>query len=80
MAYLPRWYDYSSPRLWLAARLRVDPNPHTDSVGRSEHGVGPEALVGAFEPARSLVDRSAATHMFAWTVIGFIFMLTLGSA
>jgi len=80
MAYLPRWHDYAPPGLWLAVRLQVDPIPHTDSVGRSERCIGAEALVGAFGPARSLVDRSVATHMFASTMIGFVLMLTLGLA
>ena len=80
MAYLPRWYDCAPPGLWLAVRSQVDPVPHTDSVGRSEHGIGTEALMGAFEPARRLVDRSVATPMFASTVVGFVFMLTLGLA
>lgn len=80
MAYLPRWYDYALPGLWLALRSQVDPDPHTDSVGRSENGIGTEALMGALEPARSLLDRSVATHMFASTVIGFASMLTLGLA
>lgn len=80
IAYLPRWYDYPPPGLWLAVRSQVDPDPHTDSVGRSEHGIGTEALMGALEPARSLVDRSVATPMFASARIGFVSMLTLGSA
>lgn len=80
MAYLPRWCDYTPPGLWLAVRLQADPVPHTDLVGRSEHGIGAEAVIGAFEPARSLVDRSVATHMFASTVIGFVVILTLGLA
>ena len=80
MACLPRWNDYAPPCLWLAVRLQVDPVPHTDSVGRSEHGIGAEAVVGAFEPATSLVDRSVATHMFASTMIGFVSILTLGLA
>ena len=78
MACLPRWSDYSPPGLWLAVRSRVDHNPHTDSVGRSEHGIGMEALIGAFEPARSLVDRSVATPVFS--EIGFVSMLTVGLA
>lgn len=45
MAYLPRCYDYTPPGLWLAARLQVDPVPHTDLVGRSEHGIGAEAVI-----------------------------------
>ena len=80
MAYLPRWYDYPSPGLWLAGRSQADPVPHTNSVGRSERGIGTEALIAALEPARSLVDRSVATPMFALTVIGFVFLLTLGLA
>lgn len=80
MACLHRWYDQSPPGLWLAVRSQVGPVPHTDSVGRSEHGNGMEGLVGAFEPARSLVDRSVATHMFASTMIGFVLVLTLGLA
>lgn len=78
MTCLPRWYDYSPPGLWLAVRSQVDPDPHTDFVGRSEHGIGTEALIGAFEPARSLGDRSAATPVFA--EIGFVSMLTVGLA
>lgn len=78
MAYLPRWYDYWPPGLWLAVRPQVDPVPHTDSVGRSERGIGTEAFIAAFEPARGLVDRSFATPMFA--VIGFVSMLTVGLA
>ena len=78
MAHLPRWYDYSPPGLWLAVRSRVDPSPHTDCVGRSEHGIGMEALIGVFEPASSLVDRSVATPMFS--EIGFVSMLTVGLA
>lgn len=80
MAYLPRCYDYPPPGLWLAVRSQVDPDPHTDSVGRSEHGIGMEALIGVFEVARSLAGRSVAMHRFASTVIGFVSRLTLGSA
>ena len=80
MAYLPRWHDYAPPGLWLAVRPQVDPVPHTDSAGRSEHGIGMETLIGGFERARSLVDRSVATHVFASARIGFVFMLTLGLA
>ena len=80
MARLPRWYDYPPEGLWLAVPLQVDSVPHTDSVGRSEHGIGTEALIGAFEPARSPVDRPVATHMFASTVIGSLSMLALGLA
>ncbi len=80
MAYLPRWYDYPPEGLWLAVPLRVDPVTHTDSVARSEHGIGTEALIGALEPARSLGDRSVAPHMFGSTVIGLLSMLALGLA
>ena len=80
MACLHRWYDQSPPGLWLAVRSQVGPVPHTDSVGRSEHGNGMEGLVGAFEPARSVVDWSVATPMFASAVTGFVFMLTRGLA
>lgn len=80
MACLPRWYDYPPEGLWLAVPLQVDTVPHTDSVGGSEHGIGPEAVIGAIEPARSLGDRPGATHMFASTVIGSISMLALGLA
>ncbi len=80
MAYLPSWYDYPPEGLWLAVPLQVDSVPHTESVGRSEHGIGPEAVIGAIEPARSLGDRSVATRMFASTVIGSFSMLALGLA
>lgn len=80
MAYPPRWYDYPPGGLWLAVPLRVDPVPHTDSVARSEHGIGTEALIGALEPARSPIDRPVATHMFASTVNGLLSMLALGLA
>lgn len=80
MAHLPRWYDYPPLDLWLAVRSQVDPDPHTDSVGRSDHGIGAEALIGAFGPARSLVDRSIATPMFASAVMGLFLMLALGLA
>ena len=49
MAYLSRWYDCPPPGLRLAVRSQVDPDPHTDSVGRSDHGIGTEALIGALE-------------------------------
>ena len=78
MACLHSWYDYPPAGLWLAVGSQVDPAPHTDSVGRSEHGIGMEGLVGAFEPARSLVDWSVAMPMVASTMIGFVFMPTLG--
>ena len=80
MARLHRWYDYPSQGLCLAVRSEVDPAPHTDAVGRFEHDIGAEAVIGAFEPAKSLVDRSVATHMFASTMIGFVLTLTLGLA
>lgn len=80
MAYPPRWYDYPPGGPWLAVPLQVDSVPHTESVGRSEHGIRTEAFVGAIEPARSLGDRSVAPHMFASTVIGLLSMLALGLA
>lgn len=80
MAYLHRWYGYPRTGPWLAVRSQVDPDPHTDSVGRSECGIGLEAPAAAFEPARSLVDRSVAAPMFASAVIGFASMLALGVA
>lgn len=80
MAYLPRWNDYPPEGLWLAVPLQVHSAPHTDSVGRSEHGIGTEALIGTFEPIRSLADRSVATHMFASTVMGLFSTLALGLA
>ena len=80
MANLHRWYDYSSPGLWLAGRSHVDPVPHTGSVGRSEYETGAEAIVETFEPARSLVDRSVATPMVASIGVGFVLMLILGLA
>ncbi len=80
MDYLPRWYDYPPEGLWLARPLPLRPVPHTDSVGRSEHGIGTQAVIGAIEPARSPVDRPVATHMFASAVIGSLSMLALGLA
>ena len=80
MAYLPRWYDYPPRGPWLAVPLQVDFVPHTESVGRSERGPSAGAVVGAIEPARSPVDRPAAMHMFASTVIGLFSMLALGLA
>ena len=80
MARLPRWRDYPPEGLWLARPLPLRPVPHTDSVGRSERGIGTEALIGALEPARSPVDRPVATQMFASAVIGLLSMLALGLA
>ncbi len=80
MPYPPRWYDYPSEGLWLAVPSQVDSVPHTASVGRSERGIGTEALIRAFEPARSPVGRPVATHMFASTVMGPFSMLALGLA
>lgn len=80
MVYSPRWHDYPPPGPWLVVRSQFDPIPHTDSVGRSEHAIGTEALVGALESARSLVKRSVAPRMSGSTVIGLSFMLALGSA
>ena len=76
----PRWYDYPPEGLWLAVLLQVDSVPHTDSVGRSEHGIGTQAAIGAIEPARSLGDWSVATHMFASTVMGLFSTLARGLA
>ena len=53
MVYSPRRHDYPPPGLWLVVRSQVDPDPHTDSVGRSEHGIGTEALIGALEHVRA---------------------------
>lgn len=80
MDYLPRRYDSPPEGLSLAVCLQVDCVRHTDSGGRSEHGIGTEALIGAFEPARTLGDRSVETHMFFSTVIGLFSMLALGLA
>ena len=37
--------------------------------------VDPEAPLGAFEPAKSLVDRSLATRLFASTTVGLFSLL-----
>ena len=80
MTYLPRWYDYPPGGPWLAVPLQVDFVPRNDSIGRSEQGMGTEAVIGAIDPARILVDRPAAPHMFASAVIGSFSMLALGLA
>ena len=50
---------------------QVDPLSLSDSVW----SVDLEAPLGAFEPARSLVDRSLATRVFASTIVGLFSLL-----
>ena len=75
MVYQPHWY-YNVPRaLSLVIRSQVDPLSLSDSVRKAVWSVDPEAPVGTFEPARSLVDRSLATRLFASTTVGLFSVL-----
>lgn len=75
MVYQPHWHDYAPRDLWLVIRAQVDPLSLADSVRRTVWSVDPEAPLGAFEPARSLVDRSLATRLFASTMVGLFSLL-----
>ena len=75
LVYQPHWHDYVPPDLWLVIRAQVDPRSVADSVRATMLSVDPEALLGAFEPARRLVDRSVATRLFASTTVGLFSLL-----
>ena len=75
MVYQPHWHNYAPRDLWLVIRAQVDPLSLADSVRRTVWSVDPEAPLGAFEPARSLVDRSLATRLFASTMVGLFSLL-----
>ena len=75
MVYQPHWYDNVPRALWLVIRAQVDPLSLSDSVRKAVWSVDPEAPLAAFEPARSLVDRSLATRVFAATTIGLFSLL-----
>ena len=75
MVYQPHWYDYVPPDLWLVIRAQVDPLSLADSVRRAVWSVDPEVPMGALEPARSLMDRSLATRLFASTTVGLFSLL-----
>lgn len=75
MVYQPHWYDHVPRALWLVIRAQVDPLSLSDSVREAVWSVDPEAPLGAFEPARSLVDRSLATRLFASTTVGLFSLL-----
>ena len=75
VVYQPHWYENVPPDLWLVVRSQVDPLSLADSVRKAVWSVDPEAPLGAFEPARSLVDRSLATRLFASTTVGLFSLL-----
>ncbi len=75
MVYQPHWYDYVPRALWLVIRAQVDPLSLSESVRTAVWSVDPEAPLGAFEPAKSLVDRSLATRLFASTTVGLFSLL-----
>ena len=75
MVYQPHWYDHVPRALWLVIRAQIDPLSLSDSVREAVWSVDPEAPLGAFEPARSLVDRSLATRLFASTTVGLFSLL-----
>ena len=80
MAYQGDRYSYPPQGLWPVVRPQVGSFSYADSVGRSEHCVSLEALGGAIESARSLVDWLVATRLVASTGIGFSSVLALGLA
>ncbi|MDE0103839.1 MAG: ABC transporter permease, partial [Bryobacterales bacterium] len=77
MVYQPHWYDYAPADLWLVVRSQLDPLSHAGSIRGVVHGIDPEVPIGAFQPAKSLVDRTIATRVFASTTIGLFSMLAL---
>ena len=75
MVYQPHWYKYAPRDMWLVIHAKVDPLSLADAVRNAVWRVDPEAPLGAFEPARSLVDRTLATRVFASTTIGVFSLL-----
>ena len=75
MVYQPHWYENVPRSLWLVIRAQVDPLSLSHSVRQAVWSVDPEAPLGTFEPARSLVDRSLATRLFLSTTIGLFSIL-----
>ncbi|MCY4596744.1 MAG: ADOP family duplicated permease [Bryobacterales bacterium] len=75
MVYTPHWYDYVPLDLWLVIRAQVDPLSLAGPVRTAIWSVDPEVPIGALEPARSLVDRSLATRLFASTTVGLFSLL-----
>ncbi|MCY4595106.1 MAG: ABC transporter permease [Bryobacterales bacterium] len=75
MVYHPHWYKYAPRDMWLVIHAKVDPLSLADAVRDAVSRVDPEAPLGAFEPARSLVDRTLAARLFASTTIGIFSLL-----